>query len=155
MTIPGWFSWADTVRFGKNVGATPNGRHAQKPISHGANPNPGFRKDGALSAAARAVAAIQPGYGNTAPWQLELDIGLTKSPQAVEAIMNLLKGHFELGGTLVNINVVDGDTILKAHEQPELYPDLIVRVTGFSAYFTSLSYDFRQLVVDRIIREAV
>lgn len=69
--------------------------------------------------------------------------------------MNLLEGHFELGGTLVNINVIDGDTVLKAHENPELYPDLIVRVTGFSAYFTSLSHDFRQLVVDRIIREAV
>ena len=45
--------------------------------------------------------------------------------------------------------------ILAAHANPELYPDLIVRVTGFSAYFTSLSKEFRQLVVDRLIREAV
>lgn len=155
LVIPGWFSWADTVRFGKSVGATPDGRHAYKAISHGSNPNPGFRRDNALSAAARAVAEVQPGYGNTAPWQLEIDIGLANSLQAVDTIMNLLEGHFNLGGTLVNINVIDGDTILKAHEHPELYPDLIVRVTGFSAYFTSLSHDFRQLVVDRIIREAV
>jgi len=153
--IPGWFSWADTVRFGKSVGATPNGRHATRPISHGANPNPGFRKDGALSAAARAIAAVQPGYGNTAPWQLELDLGLANSPHIVDALMDLLETHFNLGGTLVNINVIDSEKILKAHEHPEDYPDLIVRVTGFSAYFTSLSKDFRQLVVDRIINEAV
>ena len=153
--IPGWFSWADTVRFGKSVGATPNGRRAHTPISHGANPNPGFRKDNALTAMARAVAAVQPGYGNTAPWQLELDIGYAKTGQAVENLMALMEAHFELGGTLININIVDAEKILAAHANPELYPDLIVRVTGFSAYFTSLSKEFRQLVVDRLIREAV
>lgn len=153
--IPGWFSWADTVRFGKSVGATPNGRRAHTPISHGANPNPGFRKDNALTAMARAVAAVQPRYGNTAPWQLELDIGYAKTGQAVENLMALMEAHFELGGTLININIVDAEKILAAHANPELYPDLIVRVTGFSAYFTSLSKEFRQLVVDRLIREAV
>ncbi len=153
--IPGWFSWADTVRFGKSVGATPNGRRAHTPISHGANPNPGFRKDNALTAMARAIAAVQPGYGNTAPWQLELDIGYAKTDRAVENLMALMEAHFELGGTLININIVDAEKILAAHANPELYPDLIVRVTGFSAYFTSLSREFRQLVVDRLIREAV
>ena len=153
--IPGWFSWADTVRFGKSVGATPNGRRAHTPISHGANPNPGFRKDHALTAMARAIASVQPGYGNTAPWQLELDIGYAKTDRAVENLMALMEAHFELGGTLININIVDAEKILAAHANPELYPDLIVRVTGFSAYFTSLSKEFRQLVVDRLIREAV
>ena len=47
------------------------------------------------------------------------------------------------------------DEILDAHAHPERHPDLIVRVTGFSAYFTSLSPAFRQLVVKRLIREAV
>ena len=153
--IPGWFSWADTLRFGKSVGATPNGRHAHDPISHGANPNPGFRKDGALSAMAKAIAAIQPGYGNTAPWQLEVDIGYAESENAAEKLMALMEAHFELGGTLININIVDAEKILAAHENPELYPDLLVRVTGFSAYFTSLSKDFRQLVVNRLIKEAI
>lgn len=153
--IPGWFSWADTIRFGKNVGATPDGRSNGAPISHGANPNPGFRKSNALSAMARAIASVQPGYGNTAPWQLELDIGLANHPQAVEHIMTLLQTHFDLGGTLININIVDSKKILEAHNNPDAYPDLVVRVTGFSAYFTSLSKDFRQLVVNRIIEEAV
>jgi pyruvate-formate lyase len=153
--IPGWFTWADTIRFGKSVGATPNGRKAGEPISHGANPLPGFRKDGALTAMARAVASVQPGYGNTAPWQLEVDLGLADDPGAVDRLMALMDGHFALGGTLVNINVVDAEKILAAHKDPSKYPDLIVRVTGFTAYFNSLSPAFRELVVKRLIREAV
>ena len=153
--IPGWFTWADTIRFGKSVGATPNGRKAGEPISHGANPLPGFRRDGALTAMARAVASVQPGYGNTAPWQLEVDLGLADDPGAVDRLMALMDGHFALGGTLVNINVVDAEKILAAHKDPSKYPDLIVRVTGFTAYFNSLSPAFRELVVKRQIREAV
>ena len=153
--IPGWFTWADTLRFGRAVGATPNGRRAGEPISHGANPLPGFRKDGALTAMATAIASVQPGYGNTAPWQLEVDIGLANDADAVEKVMALIDGHFKLGGTLVNINVVDAEKILEAHRDPSKHPDLVVRVTGFTAYFNSLSEDFRQLVVKRLIREAV
>ncbi|MBQ2628101.1 MAG: formate acetyltransferase [Kiritimatiellae bacterium] len=153
--IPGWFPWADTLRFGRAVGATPNGRKAGEPISHGANPLPGFRKDGALTAMATSIASVQPGYGNTAPWQLEVDIGLAKDAEAVEKIMALIDGHFKLGGTLVNINVVDAEKILAAHKDPAKFPDLVVRVTGFTAYFNSLSPAFRELVVKRLVREAV
>ena len=104
---------------------------------------------------AAAIASVQPGYGNTAPWQLEVDIGLANDPDAAEKVMALIEGHFALGGTLVNINVVDAKKILEAHRDPSKHPDLVVRVTGFTAYFNSLSPAFRQLVVDRLIREAV
>ena len=153
--IPGWFTWADTLRFGKVVGATPNGRKAGEPISHGANPLPGFRKDGALTAMAAAVASVQPGYGNTAPWQLEVDIGLADEPDAADKLMALIDGHFKLGGTLVNINVVDAEKIIEAHKDPSKYPDLVVRVTGFTAYFNSLSPAFRELVVKRLVKERI
>lgn len=152
-TIPGLFSWANTIPFGKVVGATPNGRYAGTPINHGANPNNGFRKDGAFTAAARAIAAIQPGYGNTAPFQLELNDTITNRQDAIENVGAIIKAHFDLGGTLVNINIVDADQILQANENPEAYPNLIVRVTGFTAYFSALSPEFRQLVVDRIISD--
>ena len=55
------------------------------------------------------------------------------------------------GNTLLNINIIDKNTILEAHKDPSLHPDLVVRVTGFTAYFAMLSEDFRQLVVDRIL----
>ncbi len=150
--IPGLFSWADTLRFGQTVGATPDGRKAGEAISHGANPNPGFRRDGALTAIAAAVAAVQPGYGNTAPLQLEIDLETELSGnEHLIIISSLIKSHFAMGGTLININIINSEKILAAEKNPEKYPDLLVRVTGFSAYFTSLSPEFRKLIVNRII----
>jgi formate C-acetyltransferase len=150
--IPGIFSWAATIAMGRDVGATPNGRHAKAPISHGPNPDPGFRKDAAPTALAIAVAAIQPGYGNTAPMQIEIDPG-SRSSDEIDAIASLIRTHFDLGGTQINMNIIDKKTILEAHKDPARYPDLVVRVTGFSAYFASLSPEMRQIVVDRIIAE--
>ena len=149
--IPGWFSWARSIEYGKTVGATPNGRRAGEPISHGANPEPGFRKDGAVTAQSEGIASVQPGYGNTAPLQLEFDPNFTKDDDAVGNIVGLIKGHFASGGTLININILDGEKLMAANENPDLYPDLVVRVTGFTAYFASLTPGFRQLVVDRFI----
>ena len=151
--IPGLFSWANTIMFGKMVPATPNGRHAGLPISHGANPNPGFRRDGAFTAMARAIARVQPGYGNTAPFQLELNPTVADQEEAIKRIGAVIQSHFDLGGTLVNINVVDKATLEKANENPMAYPDLIVRVTGFTAYFATLSPEFRQIVVDRVVND--
>jgi len=151
--IPGLFSWANTIPMGKDVGATPNGRFAGDPISHGANPDPGFRKDGAPTALAVAIASVQPGYGNTAPMQIELDPAISRDEEGVDNIANLIKTHFNLGGTQINMNLLDAAKVLEAHKDPGKYPDLVVRVTGFSAYFASLSPEFRQLVVNRIIAD--
>jgi len=151
--IPGHFSWANTIPMGKTLAATPNGRHAGAPISHGANPDPGFRQDGAPSAMAAAIAGVQCWYGNSSPMQLELDPGLGRDEGGVEKVADLIQTHIDLGGTQVNLNVIDAQKVLEAHKDPSKYPDLIVRVTGFSAYFASLSPEFRQLVVDRIIAE--
>jgi len=149
--IPGIFGWASVFSMGEVVGATPNGRFAGKPISHGANPDPGFRKDGAPTALSKAVADVQPGYGNTAPAQLDIDPMLAREENAVDLIMGLLESHFHAGGTQINLNILDTAKVLEAYKDPSKHPDLVVRVTGFSAFFASLSPDFRKLVVDRIL----
>lgn len=149
--VPGWFSWSKTIHFGAQVGATPNGRKAFEPLTHGANPTPGFRRDGAPTAMASGIAMVQPGYGNTAPLQIEFDPGLSREDGGIECVMQLIKAHFDLGGTLININVLDKDVLLEAHADPSTHPDLVVRVTGFTAYFCTLSPEFRQLVVDRFL----
>lgn len=149
----GLFSWALNIRLGRDLGATANGRRAGTPISHGANPDPGFREDGATTAMAVAIAAVQPGLGNSAPMQLEVDPGLARDAADHSKIAQLIKTHFDLGGTQINMNVLDKAKVLEAHADPSKHPDLIVRVTGFSAYFASLSPAFRQLVVERIIAE--
>lgn len=151
--VPGLFSWTNTVSMGKRVGATPDGRFAETPISHGANPQPGFARQGAPTLMAAAIARVQPGYGNAAPMQLELDFPAADRELAVIAVAGIIRTHFDLGGTQVNLNVVDRKKILEAHEDPSRFPDLVVRVTGFSAYFASLSPMFRQLIVERIVEE--
>lgn len=149
--VPGWFSWSRTIEYGKAVMATPNGRKAGEPISHGANPNPHFKTDGAVTAQSNGIAAVQCGYGNTAPLQIEFDPQLSTDEKGIEVVGNLIKGHFEQGGTLININILDSEKLIEAHKNPDLHPDLVVRVTGFTAYFASLSPEFRQLVVERFL----
>jgi formate C-acetyltransferase len=151
--IPGIFSWANTIPMGRAVGATPNGRRAGEPISHGANPDPGYdgSSSGSPTSLANAVASVQCGYGNTIPLQLDMDPGLGRDEEKLALVKALIRSHFDQGGTLINMNILNKEQILRAHEDPSLYPDLIVRVTGFSAYFASLSKEFRQLVVNRIV----
>lgn len=150
--VPGWFSWSRTIEYGSKVGATPNGRRKGEPISHGANPNPHFRQDGAPTAQSNGIASVQCGYGNTAPLQIEFDPQVAADEKGIDTVLTLIEGHFKQGGTLININVLDGDKLMAANENPDLYPDLVVRVTGFTAYFASLSPEFRQLVVDRFLK---
>jgi formate C-acetyltransferase len=151
--VPGLFSWAKVVPFGKRLGATPDGRRAGEPLSHGPNPSPGFNsgRGGSPTQMVTAVAAIQPGYGNTAPLQIDIDPSLGDSEESIEKVEALIRSHFEMGGTMVNINVLNRELLEEANKNPEDHPDLIVRVTGFSAYFSSLSPELRQYVVDRII----
>lgn len=150
--IPGLFSWAKSHLLGRVVGATPDGRRFGEPITHGANPN--IRSDGDINALtlSSTIARMQPGYGNTAPLQLEFDPFLEdNNPQ--ELVKAIILTHFSLGGTLINVNIVNKEQLLEANRHPELYPDLVVRVTGFTAYFCMLTPEFRQLVVDRILKQ--
>ncbi len=153
--IPGLFSHGDVVSLGKGVSATPNGRHAGAPISHSANPDPGFARHtvSAPTAKANAVAAVQPGRGNSTPLQVDIDKHLVQEQGGLDALEALIKGHNAQGGTLINLNVISKEQILEAHADPSKYPDLVVRVTGYSAYFHSLSPEYRQQVVDRILAE--
>ena len=151
--VPGLFSWAKVVPYGQRLGATPDGRRAGEPLSHGPNPSPGFNssKGGTPTQMVSAVAMVQPGYGNTAPLQIDIDPAMGDTEESVLKVEALIKSHFDMGGTLVNINVLNKEQLIDANRHPEDHPDLIVRVTGFSAYFASLSPELRQYVVDRVV----
>jgi pyruvate-formate lyase len=152
--LPGLFSHGDIVRLGSHLPATPNGRRAGEPISHSSEPDPGFaRHGGSPTAKAVAVAAVQPGRGNSAPLQLDIDYRLMEEQGGIDTVAAMIMTHNEQGGTLVNLNILSRDKILAAHADPSLYPDLVVRVTGYSAYFHTLSPEYRQQVVDRILAE--
>ncbi|MCL2204621.1 MAG: pyruvate-formate lyase [Defluviitaleaceae bacterium] len=153
--VPGLFSHGEIYGYGKNLPATPNGRFDGDPISHSNEPDPGFAS-GVVSFSpslkATAVAQAQPGMGNSAPLHLDVDTNMIKGAGGVDALIALVHTHNQMGGTRINLNCVTAEQILAAHENPDAYPDLVIRVTGYSAFFSSLSKDYRQQVVDRYLR---
>ncbi len=82
---------------------------------------------------------------------IQSDPGVARGEEAVDKICDDILTLFDQGGTLLNINIINAQQILAANENPNLFPDLVVRVTGFTAYFCLLTPEFRKLVVDRIL----
>jgi len=153
--VPGMFSHGDVYMYGNVLPATPNGRKAGEPISHSNEPDPGFSSGSVVSFSpslkATAVAEAQPGFGNSAPLHLDIDTNMINSAGGVDALVALVHTHNQMGGTLINLNCITPEQILKAHEDPDAYPDLVVRATGYSVFFASLSKDYRQQIVDRYL----
>lgn len=82
---------------------------------------------------------------------IQSDPGMARGEEAVDKICDDILTLFDQDGTLLNINIINAQQILAANESPDLFPDLVVRVTGFTAYFCLLTPEFRKLVVDRIL----
>ena len=82
---------------------------------------------------------------------IQSDPGMARGEEAVDKICDDILTLFDQDGTLLNINIINAQQILAANENPALFPDLVVRVTGFTAYFCLLTPEFRKLVVDRIL----
>lgn len=80
---------------------------------------------------------------------IQSDPGMARGEEAVDKICDDILTLFDQDGTLLNI--INAQQILAANENPDLFPDLVVRVTGFTAYFCLLTPEFRKLVVDRIL----
>ncbi len=80
---------------------------------------------------------------------IQSDPGMARGEEAVDKICDDILTLFDQGGTLLNI--INAQQILAANENLDLFPDLVVRVTGFTAYFCLLTPEFRKLVVDRIL----
>lgn len=82
---------------------------------------------------------------------IQSDPGMARGEEAVDKICDYILTLFDQGGTLLNTNIINAQQILAANENPDLFPDLVVRVTGFTAYFCLLTPEFCKLVVDRIL----
>ncbi len=82
---------------------------------------------------------------------IQSDPGMARGEEAVDKICDDILTLFDQDGTLLNINIINAQQILAANENPDLFPDLVVRVTGFTAYFCLLTPEFRKLVMDRIL----
>lgn len=155
--IPGMFSHGDVYMYGKVTPATPNGRRLGDAIAHSNEPDPGFARGldtFSPSLKASTVAKLQPGYGNSSPLHLDIDTDMLEKEGGLDALIALLNTHNEMGGTLINLNCINKDILMEAHKDPSKHPDLVVRVTGYSAFFSSLSPEYRQQIVDRFLTKA-
>lgn len=148
---PGFWSMTTHVGFGRRLGALPSGRRAGQPLADGVSPANGSDRRGPTASLRGAARACGPHVGNGLALNEKLDPCCVAGPAGTRLLDALTRGYFAVGGQQVQYNIIDPAVLLDAKRHPERHRDLVVRISGYSAYFNDLTEAMQDDVIARTL----
>ncbi|MBR1868111.1 MAG: pyruvate formate-lyase [Clostridia bacterium] len=134
----------------ENLGATPDGREKGSPFAANYSPSLGVKPSGVISVIKSFVKPDLKRVCNGGPLTLEFHDTVFKNDEGTGKVAALVKYFISAGGHQLQLNAVNRDKLLDAQKHPEKYPDLIVRVWGWSGYFNELDAAYQNHIIKRM-----
>ena len=142
-------------QMGELTGALPDGRKRCTALANGFSPSQGTDLSGPTAVVKSLTKLNHRLLGNGMVLDLKFHPAFFEDGEKCQAFRHLVETYFRLGGMEIQFNVINRETLLQAQKSPEEYRDLIVRVSGFSAYFADLAKATQDEIIARTEHFAV